>query len=285
MKQKEKIKCPVCSNKFIPRTFYPEEATFSTSEGKKLSGFNGYISSSRVKPAEVILSSWTTYCSSCNYVLKFVKEIVKKEKIQTQSTLVKDVKEKYNNYYFGFPYEDYAQYLTNVARKVKNNITASLKDLNLTVFENMHDIKDPFKLLVRFYANLEKYCNSQFREEPEKNLEEKIKLLHLSTDLEEILLKLNDIRNKAIHSDYELSIIDKENVNRAVTGFILNSIEKHIKPLIDSKKLKKEYRYVDIRDLNSELKLFLSGYFNNIFSNGKVTEIQVRNFLDQLIVH
>lgn len=282
MKQKEKLKCPVCSTKFIPRTFYPEEAIFSTPEGKKVSGFNGYIISSKVKPAEVILSSWITYCPSCNYVLKFVKEIVKKEKIQIQSTLVKDVKEKYNNYYFGFPFEDYTQYLADVVQEVKENIKVSLSDLNLTVFENMHDIKDPFKLLVRFYANLEKYCNSQFGEE--KKLEEKIKLLQLSTELEEILLELNEIRNKAIHSDYELSVIDKDNVTRAVTGFILNSIEKHINPLIDATRLKKSYHYVDIRDVNSELKIYLSGYFNNIFSNGKATEIQVRTFLDQLLV-
>ncbi|MFX1324736.1 MAG: hypothetical protein ACFE8N_07260 [Promethearchaeota archaeon] len=284
MKQKEKLKCPVCSTKFIPRTFYPEEAIFSTPEGKKVSGFNGYIISSKVKPAEVILSSWITYCPSCNYVLKFVKEIVKKEKIQIQSTLVKDVKEKYNNYYFGFPFEDYTQYLTDVVEEVKENIKISLSDLNLAVFENMHDIKDPFKLLVRFYANLEKYCNSQFGEDSDKRLEEKIKLLKLSPDLEKILLELNEIRNKTINSDYELSVIDKENVTRAVTGFILNSIEKHIKPLIDATQLKKSYRYVDIRDVNSELKLFLSGYFNNIFSNGKATEIQVRTFLDQVLI-
>ncbi|MHA1885765.1 MAG: hypothetical protein ACW96S_11970, partial [Promethearchaeota archaeon] len=72
MKQKEKLKCPICSTKFIPRTFYPEEAVFSTSDGKKLSGFNGYISSTGVKPSEVILSSWISYCPNCNYVLKFV---------------------------------------------------------------------------------------------------------------------------------------------------------------------------------------------------------------------
>ena len=96
MKKKEKLKCPLCSIKFIPRTFYPEEATFS-SDGKLLSGFNGYISSSGVKPAEVILGSWITYCPNCNYIMKFVKEIVKKEKIQSQSITQKDIKQKYKN--------------------------------------------------------------------------------------------------------------------------------------------------------------------------------------------
>ncbi|MHA2088307.1 MAG: hypothetical protein ACW972_08515, partial [Promethearchaeota archaeon] len=127
MKQKDKLKCPVCNTKFIPRTFYPEEAIFSTSDGKKLSGFNGYISSRGVKPIEVILSSWITYCPKCNYVLKFVKEIVKKEKIQAQRPGVKEITEKYNNYYFGFPFEDYSQYLATIVEKIKVDIEDSLK--------------------------------------------------------------------------------------------------------------------------------------------------------------
>ncbi|MBY8990151.1 MAG: hypothetical protein KGD58_05315 [Candidatus Lokiarchaeota archaeon] len=285
MTQKEKLKCPMCSDKFIPRTFYPEEAIFSTSDGKKLSGFNGYISSSGVKPTEVILSSWITYCPKCNYVLKFVKEIVKKEKIQAQSALVKDIKEKYNNYYFGFPFEDYSQYLQKATREVKATIESSLNKLNLSAFENMHEIKDTFKLLVRFYANLENYCNSQFSTEEDKNLGEKIKLLELSADLEEILIELNEIKDKTIHSDYELSNSDKANVNRAVTGFMLDRIKKHVKPLIDSKKLKNKYSYVDIRDLNSEIKLYLNGYFSSIFNNGRATDEQVKIFLDQLLVN
>jgi len=284
MTQKEKLKCPVCNNKFIPRTFYPEESIFSTSDGKKLSGFNGYISSSGVKPIEVILSSWITYCPKCNYVLKFVKEIVKKEKIQAQSTRVKNIKEKYNNYYFGFPFEDYSQYLQDVVNKVNSTIETSLKNLNLNAFENMREIKDTFKLLVRFYANLENYCDSQFSGEGDKKLEEKIKLLELSADLEQILLELNEIKDKSIHSDYELSDSDKMKVNKAVTGFMLDRIEKHVKPLINDKKLKTKYSYVDMRDLNSEIKIYLNKYFSNIFNNGRVAGDQIRIFLDELVV-
>lgn len=284
MTEKEKLKCPVCSNNFIPRTFYPEEAIFSTSDGKKLSGFNGYISSSGVKPLEVILSSWITYCPNCNYVLKFVKEIVKKEKIQSQSVAAQDVKEKYNSYYFGFPFEDYSQYLQNVAGNVKTTIESALNELNLSAFENMHDITDTFKLLVKFYANLENYCNSQFPEDKDKNLSKKIKLLKLSPDLEKILIEINEIRDKTIHSDYELSHSDNLKVNSAVTGFILDRIEKHIKPLIDEKKLKNKYSYVDMRDLNSEIKIYLNRYFNSIFNNGRANHEQIKVFLDQLLV-
>jgi len=285
MKQKEKLKCPVCNTKFIPRTFYPEEAIFSTSDGKKLSGFNGYISSRGVKPTEVILSSWITYCPKCNYVLKFVKEIVKKEKIQAQRQDVKEITEKYNNYYFGFPFEDYSQYLALIVENVKEDIHTSLKDLNLSAFENMHEIKDAFKLLVRFYANLENYCNSQFSTEVNKDLAIKIKALELSVEMEKILLDLNKIRDKAIHSDYELSENDKSKVNKAVVGFILNLVEKHIKPLIDGKKLKSRYNYLDIRDLNNEIKIYLNGFFSNIIKNGSSSQTQIRTYLDKLLLN
>ncbi|MHA2183881.1 MAG: hypothetical protein ACXAAI_02690 [Promethearchaeota archaeon] len=284
MKQKEKLKCPICSTKFIPRTFYPEEAVFSTSDGKKLSGFNGYISSTGVKPSEVILSSWISYCPNCNYVLKFVKEIVKKEKIQTQNTLVKDTAEKYNNYYFGFPFEDYSQHLTSVVQEVKDNLDSSLTNLNLSAFESMHEIKDTFKLLVRFYANLENYCNSQFEGDTDKDLEKKIKLLTLSPELEQSLLEINELREKTINGDYELNEGDRARINEVVVGFILSLIEKHVKPLIEGKEFRNRYQYVDIRDLNSEIKMFLKAYFSGIFSNGRATDLQVKTFLDQLLI-
>jgi thiol-disulfide isomerase/thioredoxin len=284
MNKKEKLKCPLCSNKFIPRTFYPEEATFS-SDGKLLSGFNGYISSSGVKPAEVILGSWITYCPNCNYIMKFVKEIVKKERIQSQTVSAKEVKEKYNNYYFGFPFEDYSQYLSGVSEKVKTNIKKSLKGVDLDIWENMYEIEDTFKLLVRFYANLEKYCDAQLPDDNDKDLPTKIKLLKLIPQLENLLLELNQIREQTIQGNYELTPGDKENVNTAVVNFTLNLIEKHIKPLVDGTKLRAQYNYVDIKDLNSEIKVFLSGYLNGLFNHGKSANHQVKSFLDNLLIN
>ncbi len=285
MKQKEKLKCPVCTKKFIPRTFYPEEAMFSTSDGKKLSGFNGYINSSGVKPVEVILSSWITYCPYCNYMLKFVKEIVKKERIQSQSVLIKDITKKYNNYYFGFPFEDYSQYLSSVTVEIKSKIETSLIDLDLTTFENIYEIKDTFKLLIKFYANLEKYSNSQLPEETDRNLAQKIKLLKLPKDLEQILLELNEIRNKSINSDYELSEEDKTKVKGAINGFIFSLIEKHLKPIIDGKKLKTKYQYLDIRDLIAEIKIYLKNYFSIKFKTGRTADNEIISFLEQIMIN
>ncbi|MFX1431973.1 MAG: hypothetical protein ACFFCY_17535 [Promethearchaeota archaeon] len=284
MNKKEKLNCPLCNNKFIPRTFYPEEATFS-SDGKLLSGFNGYISSSGVKPSEVILSSWITYCPNCNYLMKFVKEIVKKEKILSPSVNTKEIKEKYNNYYFGFPFEDYAQYLSGVSEEVKNTMRKSLNGIDLNIWENMYEIEDSFKLLVRFYANLEKYCDAQLPNESNKDLPKKIKLLKLSTDLENLLLELNEIRKQTIQGNLELSSGDKEKVNTAVVNFTLNLIEKHIRPVLDEKKLKTKYNYIDIKDLNNVIKVFLSGYLNGLFNHGKPANNQVRTFLDNLLIN
>jgi len=285
MKQKGKLICPVCSNKFIPRTFYPEEAIFSTSDGKKLSGFNGYMSSNGVKPAEVILGSWITYCPNCNYVMKFVKEIVKKEKIQTAPVPSKDIKEKYNNYYFGFPFEDYNQYLAGVANKVNEVIEVSLKDLNLSGWEKMYDIEDTFKTLVRFYVNLENYCDSLLPANKEKELSEKIKLLNLSSNLETSLIELDKVRNDTVHGIYELTYGDKERVKTAVLDFTLNLIEKHIRPIVDPKILKNKFIYADLKDLYSEVKVFLNTYLNSIFSNGKSANKQIRAFLDHLFTN
>ncbi|MFW9828748.1 MAG: hypothetical protein ACFFEY_14240 [Candidatus Thorarchaeota archaeon] len=284
MKSKEKLKCPLCNTKFIPRTFYPEEATFF-SGGKLLSGFNGYISSSGVKPPEVILSSWITYCPNCNYVMKFAKELVKKEKIQTPGLASKDIKEKYINYYFGFPFEDYTQYLSGVSEKVKTSISKSLKGIDLNIWESMYEIEDTFKLLVRFYANLEKYCDVQISDKINEDLHSKIKNLNLMPELENQLLELNEIRKQTIQGNYELTSGDKEKVYHAVVNFTLSLIEKHVKPVVDGEKLKSKYTYVDIKDLNSEIKVFLNSYLNGLFNHGKSANKEIRTFLDQIFIN
>ncbi|MFX0042682.1 MAG: hypothetical protein ACFE8L_07205 [Candidatus Hodarchaeota archaeon] len=281
MKSKEKLKCPVCNLKFIPRTFYPEEAIFSTLDGKKLSGFDGYISSSGVKPPEVVLGSWVTYCPHCNYVMKFAKELVKKEKIQ--GTNSKDVKEKYNSYYFGFPFEDYSQYLNKITSEISNKIQSSLNGLDISVWESMYEIDDKFKLLVRFIANLENFCDSRLNTSNNKDMPAKIKEMKFSADIEENLLDLNKIRNETVRGDYELSPGDEKNINKVIVNFILYLIKEQIESLLNAKKLKNKYYYVDLKDFNSEIKYFLTGYLNGIFHNDKSVNNQIQVFLDTLL--
>jgi len=280
MNDKEKINCPVCKMKFIPRTFYPDEAIFSTHDGKKVFGFNGYISTSTVKPQEVILSSWVTYCPSCNYILRFVKEVVRKEKIITQNATSKDVSEKYNSYYFGFPYGDYSQHLKEIVNKVKSKVEEELQDFS--AWENLYTIDDNFKFLVRFFATLENYCNSKLGMGNDKSMINKIKLLKLPKEIEIPMIQLNNIKDGIVKGDYELSGDDEENIDKILVNFVLHLIKKHIQPLIDKKQLEKGYEFIKFEDFEQQIKLFLGNYLYSNFNNDPSSNKQIRLFLSDL---
>ena len=276
------INCPVCGIKFIPRTFYPEESIFSTHDGKKLSlGFNGYISSKTVKPPEVILSTWITYCPGCNYILRFVKEIVRKEKIISKNKESKEVREKYNSYYFGFPYGDYSQHLKEITGKVKSKIDTELKNLNFEVWENLYAIDDNFKFLVRFFANLENYF-SQSGMGNDKNMSNKIKRLKLPKDIEISLIQLNNIKDGIVKGDYELSGDDEENIENILVDFVLFLIKKHIKPLISKKQLEEGYEFIKFEDFEFQIKNYLGNYLYSNFNNDPSSNKQIRLFMNDL---
>ncbi len=274
------INCPVCSMKFIPRTFYPDEAIFSTHDGKKVSGFNGYISSRTVKPQEVILSSWVTYCPSCNYILRFVKEIVRKEKIIIQKATSKDVNEKYNSYYYGFPYGDYSQHLKEIVNKVKSKVEEEFQDFS--VWKNLYTIDDNFKFLVRFFATLENYCDSKLGMGNDKNMTNKIKRLKLPKEIEIPMLQLNNIKDGIVKGDYELSGDDEENIEKILVNFVLHLIKKHIQPLIDKKQLEKGYQFIKFEDIEQQIKFFLGNYLYSNFNNDPSSNKQIRVFLSDL---
>lgn len=274
------INCPVCKIEFIPRTFYPDEAIFSTHDGKKLSGFNGYVSSRAVKPQEVILSSWVTYCPSCNYILRFLKEVVRKEKIIAQHATSKDVNEKYNSYYYGFPYGDYSQHLKEIVNKVKSKVEEELQDFS--VWESLYTIDDNFKFLVRFFATLENYCNSKLGMGNDKNMTNKIKRLKLPKEIEIPMIQLNNIKDGIVKGDYELSGDDEENIDKILVNFVLHLIKKHIQPLIDKKQLEKGYQFIKFEDFEQQIKFFLGNYLYSNFNNDPSSNKQIRVFLSDL---
>lgn len=277
------INCPVCETKFIPRTFYPEEAIFTSSDGKKLSsGFNGYISYCGVKPPEVVLGFWITYCPNCNYILKFVKEIVRKEKILASNKTLNDVNEKYNNYYFGFPFGDYSQYLKEITKKVEDKIESTLQDVGIEVWETLYKIDDNFKFLVRFFANLENYCNTKLGLSNERDMSIKIKKLKLPQEVEISLLKLNHIKNEIIQGDYDLTHEEKEIIGNILIKFVFFLFDKHIKPLVTTNKLNEGYEFISIRDLQSEVKSFLSSYLYSKFNNNVESNKQIKIYVENL---
>ncbi|MEJ2294613.1 MAG: hypothetical protein P8Y23_07555 [Candidatus Lokiarchaeota archaeon] len=276
------INCPVCGTKFIPRAFYPEDAIFSTLDGKKLSGFNGYISSRGVKPQEVILSSWKTYCPNCNYILNFVKEIVRKEKLLIQKGPSNDISSKYNSYYFGFPFGDYTQYLKEVSRKMEEGIRSILEELEIETWENLYIIDDPFKFLVKFYANLENYCDTKFGLKEEKDLIAKVRKLKLGEDLEKHLLDLNVIKDKLIKGDYELSTHEESNIRTVLVKFVLFLLKTRLESLINKKELLKGYEFLNRNDLESEIKSYISQYLYSTFNSDPKSKKQINSFLENI---
>ena len=281
--EKPMIKCPVCENQFIPRTFYPEDMIFSTPDQKKLSsGFNGYLSMGSIKPPEVILGAWVTYCPKCNYIMKFVKEIVRKEKVQTHNLKSTEITEKYNNYYFGFEYGDYSQYLREITERVSSQIETTLADINMDNWENLYTIKDNFKFLVRFFTNLDNYCNKALNLIKEYDMPNKIRKLNLPKEVELTLLQLNNIKNQIVQGDYELSLEEEDMINGILVKFVFFLINSHIKPLVNEHQLENGFEFIRLSDLQSEIKIFLANYLYSTFNSDPNSSKQIKGFLDQV---
>jgi hypothetical protein len=283
MKEKRLIKCPVCDNKFIPRTFYPEDAIFSNPEAKKLSsGFNGYMNMGGIKPPEVILGAWVTYCPSCNYIMKFVKEVVRKEKVQAHKLKTMEIKEKYNNYYYGFEFGDYSQYLKEVTSKVSEEIEENLKEIKMENWENLYTIKDNFKFLVRFFTTLENYCNETLGMKNVSDMPNRIRDLNLPKNVELSLLQLNNIKNAIVQGDYDLSREEEEMINGILVRFVFYLINSHIKPLVNEKQLKKGYEFICMKDLQDEIRIVLASYLYSTFNSDPNSSKHIKRFLDNL---
>ncbi|MHA1670724.1 MAG: hypothetical protein ACTSV5_09110 [Promethearchaeota archaeon] len=282
MKEKRLMKCPVCDNKFIPRTFYPEESIFSSPDGKKvISGFNGYVNMSG-KPPEVIVGSWITYCPKCNYIMKFVKEIVRKEKIQTHGMKGTELTEKLSTYYFGFEFGDYSQYLKEIIRKVEKDIKVKMKDINIEVWENLYTLNDNFKFLVRFFNNLKDYCDKTLKVNINSDMPNKIKKLQLPKDVELSLLQLNNIKNAIVKGDYDLSREEEDMISNILLKFVFYLVDSHIKPLVSEEQLKGGFEFISMKDLKDEIRIYLATYLYSTFNSDPNSSKQIKTFLEKV---
>ena len=282
MKEKRLLKCPVCDNNFIPRTFYPEDSIFSSPDGKKLNpGFNGYVNMGG-KPPETILSSWITYCPKCNYLMKFVKEIVRKERIQTHGMKGTELTEKLNTYYFGFEFGDYSQYLKEVIKKVEKDIEVKMKDINIEIWENLYTINDNFKFLVRFFNNLKDYCDKTLKVNVNSDMPNKIKKLELPKDVELSLLQLNNIKNAIVKGDYDLSNEEEVMINNILVKFVFHLVESHIKPIINEDQLKDGFEFISMKDLEEEIRIYLATYLYSTFNSTPNSSKQIKVFLENM---
>ena len=277
-KKKEKLKCPVCSNQFIPESFHIEKSHFDTvdSEGELMS-FQDTKHQLIVKPFTSLRGSWVTFCPKCGYIIRFATEIGKKEITQEYARIwkkktFKEFGKPYKYIYDvrGKPYMDHSDYFIEKVDTIKKEIKNSLDEVNFDHWgipykEWKKDKEvDTFKFIIRFYTNITDYINSQVEDSSNKDMPQKIQELSLPTMLEDLLRDILELQNKVSHHVYELEEDEEELVERAFIQFIYYLVMKQLKPLnLDNIKIEPEYDFLDINEVYHEVREFLRLYLSS----------------------
>ncbi|MFW9999720.1 MAG: hypothetical protein ACFE9Q_10780 [Candidatus Hodarchaeota archaeon] len=280
MKQrKEKVNCPVCNYKFIPVSFHYEKTHFDPLESQgDLIEFPNGKHQLELKPFTSFRGSYVTYCPECGYLIKFVSEIGKKEKIEDPSLIKKlgAIKEFGKTYKYQFisnekPYMDYSDYFIEKVDKIKKNIKNALDEVNFndwgTSYNKWKEDKsiDSFKFLIHFYTTLVEYLNSQVEDHNNKSVIQKIEELHLPQNLEILTKKVRELRNKITHEAYELAEEEEQLVESTFTQFMLYLIIKQLTPLnLNRIQIEPEYSFIDINKINYEIQDFLNVYLGKL---------------------
>lgn len=275
----KKIKCPICSYEFIPEAFHVEKTNFDVIESKgKLIEFQNKKHQIVVKPYSSIKGSWVTYCPECGFIIKFVAEVGKKA-ILEETSLIKKLsafKEFGKTYKYNFtpqekPYMDYLDYFILKVDNIKNKIKNALDEIDFINWgspyqEWKHNKNvDAFKFLVKFYSNLEDYCNNQFDDYKTKDMSEKIMALNLPEDLERIIQSIRALRNTIVHEAHELSEEEENTIETAYIQFMFYLVMKHLKPLhLNKIEIEPEYIFIELDKINHEIQSFLHLYLETI---------------------
>ncbi len=276
---KEKITCPICSFKFIPESFHFEKTHFDTPEAEgELTSILNETHQVVIKPFTTIRGSWITYCPDCGYIIKFAAEIGKKEVDEEHHRVIKRgaFKEfgkeyKYNYYIHEKPYMDKSDYFIEKVDNIKKKIKDVLDEINFehwgTPYKEWKNAKteDSFKFVIHFFSNLEDYINSNVEDFKSKEMPEKIKALNLHRELEDLIHAIRGLKDKIAHDVYELKEEEEELVDKAFIEFIYHLIKKQLKPLnLDEIYIEPEYNFIDINDINYEIREFLNVYLDKI---------------------
>ena len=286
--KKAEVTCPICIQNFIPEAFHIEKVimdTSQTSRGVQVISDKEVVNKLAIKPSNHIRKVWITNCPHCNYVLRFTAEVAKKELKELESRKISSFNESginyfYNLYYYPKPYMDYMDYYYEVVTNIRAEIRKSLETLNINEwgllcrgFLTEKNI-DPFKFLIRFYANLENYCNSVINNSKEKDMLQKIKESDFPQQLEDILNETRKLRNKVVHESYELNEDDAELIKKAFLTFLSYLVSTELAKLkLKSQVENIEYKFINKKGLLWEIKRFLhvdlgeilkfQGYYNN----------------------
>jgi len=298
MKQKrEKVKCPVCSFKFIPESFNFEKISFDQiiTKGELIEFQNGKHQF-ELRPFTSIRGSFVTYCPQCGYLIKFAAEIGKKEIVEEPSRIKKlgAIKEFGKIYKYKFdsnekPYMDYSDYFIEKVDSIKKGIKNALDEVNFDHWGRSYNqwkedkSIDSFKFLIHFYTTLVEYLDSQVEEHNDKSVVQKIEELNLPKNLEILTKNVGDLRNKITHDVYELAEEEEQLIESTFTQFMRHLIIKQLTPLnLDKVKIKPEYNFIDINKVNYEIQEFLHVYLGKVLHIKSFNSVFLIPLLEEL---
>lgn len=289
--KREKVKCPVCTSKFIPESFHYEKTHFDPLETKgELIEFPNGKHQLELKPFTSFRGSYVTYCPECGYLLRFAAEIGRKEIIEDPSLIKKlgAIKEFGKTYKYQFdpnvkPFMDYSDYFIEKVDSIKISIKNALDEVNFDQWGSSYNkwkenkSIDSFKFLIHFFSTLVDYLDSQVEDHNNKTVVQKIEELNLPKNLEILTKDVGNLRNKIAHEVYELNEEEESLVESTFTQFMRYLIMKQLAPLnLDKIKIKPEHNFIDINKIKYEIQEFLHLYL------GKV--LHIKNFYNNFLI-
>jgi uncharacterized Zn finger protein (UPF0148 family) len=271
----EKIKCPMCGKKFVPKFFHREKVNYELEvpiHRFKIHKFKN--SNGEIRPYNILRRSWVTYCPKCRYIIKFAAEIGKKEMLSDYTTFFhfKEFKENDHIYEYNFhnldkPYKEAIHYNKEILENLKKEILKILEDSNLLEWGKLYHMWyressiDSFKYLIRFYSQILKYIEIKDSRIGDEEFLEKIEVLELSEDLKEALIGIKELRRKTIYEYHDLNKSDEDFIRGVYMKLIFDLIFKKLAPLglnnIYKKKngdvINKEYLYSELKNVLSNI--------------------------------
>lgn len=296
--KKKKIKCPLCSVKFIPRFFHREKLKFEVSAPVHIiNKFKLKFSNGEFQPPNIVSRSWVTICPECNYIIKFAAEIGKKEFLDHDPKSIlhlREFKEDGKRYEYKFynlekPYKEAHYYNTDLIETLKLRILKALDDLDLSnwgFLYKMWEIDsqiDSFKFLIRFLAYIEKYITSLKITIGSDTIIAKIGALYVPYELKENIISLIRIREKTVGQNYDLKEKDEALLQNTYIELTMELIFQELVSLhLNKANIKEDPRALDKEFYYLELKELLQNYIKNTLYLGEDTSLFVITMLNRL---
>ena len=292
-----KLTCPVCNQNFIPESFHLERIILDTKEsflGVKIISERNALNQNEIKPMNLVRKVWVTFCPKCGYNLRFIAEIAKKELVEKEGKTLSSFDELGTHYFYNLysipkPYMDYTDYFDEIIADFVSDIKKSLNNIHIKKLGSLSrefytEKVDPFKSLIRFYANLKEYFVSNLDQSSiEMDSDVKVKQPNFPEQLEEISREIRNLRNRVVHESYDLNEDDIELVKDAFQTFVYYLLSSELIKL----KLKSRIEKIDNGVINKEnvfwaIKKYLSDEVGDILVLPDYSNAILRPLLEDL---